>query len=341
MSRLRDDAGRRRRALYAAGRAERPSAAARRGTLLALAAAETNAKAARANGKDANDGTVDLPRAGNAGSPFGWTLVGGVALAAIAFGISAGTRSERLPAPDAAPVAIASTVATPATTSPAELPSPTTPAADEPLPPAVTVEALPNSAPPVGASRVESAPANLINHESVQRPPTVAAAPQPRVPTKASPDSIDATSLIANAGAASPGSPPESPSSPAAIAARAAQAEQDPKDVASRREPNSALAEEVQRMQAIRGQLRASRAGEAMRLIAEYRKDYPAGALADEAVVLQVESLIRLGRDEEATLLARRFLAERSRSPYSARVGSLLSSIGSRAHTRDHAESSP
>lgn len=338
MSGLRDDAGRRRRALYAAGRAERPSAAARRGTLLALAAAETKAKAARANGKDANDDMVDLPRAGNARSPFGWTLVGGVALAAIAFGISAGTRSERLPAPEAAPVAIATTVATSATTSPTELPSPSTPAADELLPPAVTVEALPNTTLPARASRVEGAPTILTKHESVQRPPTVAEAPQPRVPTKASPDPIDAGSVTANAGAPSPGSPPESPSSSASFAARA---HEDPKDVAPRREPNSALAEEVQRMQGIRGQLRAGRAGEAMRLIAEYRKDYPAGALADEAVVLQVESLIRLGRDEEATLLARRFLAERSRSPYSARVGSLLSSIGNRAHTGDHAESSP
>lgn len=330
MSRLHDDAGRRRRALFAAGRAERPSAAARYATLLALAAAEAKANATPAKGENANDDTVDMPRAGNAGAPFGWGLVGGVALAAIAFGISAGTRSEQLATPEAATVAIASTAPTSATTSPTELPSPTAPAADEPLPPAVTVEALPNSTLPVGASRVEGAPA--------QKRSTVAEAVKPRLPTKAAPESTDTGPVAANARAASPGSPPESPSSPAPNAERA---DEGAKDVVPRREPNSALAEEVQRMQAIRGQLRAGRAGEAMRLLAEYRKDYPAGALADEAVVLQVESLIRLGRDEEATLLARRFLAERSRSPYSARVGSLLSSIGSRAQTGDHAESSP
>lgn len=276
MSRHEDDAGLRRRALYAAGRAERPSAAARSATLIALAEAEAKAKTG------SND-TARSPRAANAASPIGWGLVGGAVLVAMAFGIRVGTRSEQSPGPEAAAMAIVSTVQPPATTS--ALAPETAASADEPTPATVTVDSLPSRALPVVRARVESAPAQKL---------------------------------------------PAPPSAPAA-----AQTNETAKNDVPRRDSTSALAEEVQRMQAIRSQLRAGHADEAMRLIAEYRKDFPAGALADEAAVLQVESLIKLGHNAEATLLARSFLAERPRSPYSARVSSLLSSIGS------HAESSP
>jgi hypothetical protein len=327
MSRLQNDAARLRRALYAAGRTEGPSAAARRATLLALAAAEANAKVPLAGAGRAKPSTTDLPRAGNPGWTLASGLVGVAALAGLVFGVSEGVLSERSPAPEvAAQVAIATTTETRAPTSPTELPSQTAPNAA--LSAAVALESLPKHTPPVGATHLERAPVQT---------PTVAAVPQPPLQTRTSSQSGVATSAPLDAGVTSAEAPHPALSPAPSLAVGTTGWGQDD---SPRRASNSALAEEVRRMEAIRRELRTGRASEAMRLLAEYRIDYPAGALADEAVVLQIECLIRLGRKEEAALLARRFLAESPRSPYSTRVNSLLSSVGD-VHTSDNAGSLP
>lgn len=323
MSRLGDDATHLRKALYAAGRSERASAAAKRATIAALAAAEANAKAAPAGGGSAKATSIDLLRAGNGGWSLVWGLLGIAALAGLASGISEVTPTEGLPAP-AVEARTAVNDAMPVTsTSPSELPAPAAPTEPSPAEPsaAVAMVAPTKHAPPAGASRLErrSAPTH-----GVAKPQQV------HVPTTASRDSTDTTSEPLEPGAApSPNAPAQDESLPAEHAIERGS------DASLRHERNTALAEEVQRMQAIRRELRAGRTAEAMRLLDQYRTDYPTGVLADEALVLRVEALIHVGRNEEARLLARRFLAERPRSPYSARVSTLLSSAGEpRAHQR-------
>jgi len=328
MSRLRDDAARLRSALYAAGRSERASAAAKRATMAALAAAESNAMATPAGVESAKAITIALPRAGIGGWTLGWRLLGIAALAGLASGIREVTHIEGLPAPVVEAPAAAKVGMPVTATSPSELPPPAAPSEPSPDEPsaAISVAVPTRHAPPVGASGFERAPARTHG---------VAEGQQVGMPTKATRHSTDTTSETLDPGAPSPNAPGRAES------LHAEHASERGSDETPRHERSSALAEEVQRMQAIRRQLRAGRAAEAMRLLDEYRTDYPTGVLADEALVLRVEALIHLARNEEATLLARRFLAESPRSPYSARVSTLLSSAGSRARTSDSAEISP
>jgi hypothetical protein len=85
------------------------------------------------------------------------------------------------------------------------------------------------------------------------------------------------------------------------------------------------LADEMRRVEAIRSAANSGRPGEALRLLEEYRVEFPSGALSEEAEVLRIESLSRLGRTQAAAQLARRFLKERSSSPYTSRVQTLAS----------------
>jgi outer membrane protein assembly factor BamD (BamD/ComL family) len=65
----------------------------------------------------------------------------------------------------------------------------------------------------------------------------------------------------------------------------------------------------------------ASGAGErALGLLRQYRDKYPAGSFRPEAFALQVEALVKAGRNAEARALAERFVAEHAGTPLAKRV---------------------
>ena len=66
--------------------------------------------------------------------------------------------------------------------------------------------------------------------------------------------------------------------------------------------------------------LAAGQSHEALDTLDEYRARFPHGALADEATVLRIEALARMGEETKASNLARAFLNAHPRSPYAARV---------------------
>lgn len=87
------------------------------------------------------------------------------------------------------------------------------------------------------------------------------------------------------------------------------------------------IAEEMRLVEAIRSTANGGRPAEALRLLEEYRVDFPSGMLAEEADVMRIEALSRLGRTAAAAELARRFLKTRADSPYVERVEQTLASL--------------
>lgn len=98
------------------------------------------------------------------------------------------------------------------------------------------------------------------------------------------------------------------------------------------REPGR-IAEEMRLVEAIRSAANGGRPVEALRLLEEYRVGFPAGMLAEEADVMRIEALSRLGRTAAAAQLARRFLKTRADSPYVERVEQTLASLPDSAHS--------
>ncbi len=62
----------------------------------------------------------------------------------------------------------------------------------------------------------------------------------------------------------------------------------------------------------------------ALERVDSYRRRFPSGRFLDEAEALEIQSLVALGRSEEARLRADRFLATRPASPYAQRVRSAV-----------------
>jgi hypothetical protein len=84
-----------------------------------------------------------------------------------------------------------------------------------------------------------------------------------------------------------------------------------------------ALSEEIARLDAVRRLLATRRARPAIDALSGYERDYPAGALRQEAALLRIEAHRRAGDRGRARALAERFLAENPGSPHAARVRSL------------------
>ncbi|AKV00202.1 hypothetical protein AKJ09_06865 [Labilithrix luteola] len=80
------------------------------------------------------------------------------------------------------------------------------------------------------------------------------------------------------------------------------------------------LAEETGRLAAIRSAVAAGDPREALRLLDGYEAEFASGVLSEEAEVLRIECLERMGNAAQASERARRFLRERPASPYAARV---------------------
>ncbi|MGH7296275.1 MAG: outer membrane protein assembly factor BamD, partial [Polyangiaceae bacterium] len=70
--------------------------------------------------------------------------------------------------------------------------------------------------------------------------------------------------------------------------------------------------------------LAAGDAAGALRRVDAYDREFPRGALAQEATTLRIEALLRQGQRDAALRLADRFLAANPRSPYAARIRLLV-----------------
>lgn len=89
-----------------------------------------------------------------------------------------------------------------------------------------------------------------------------------------------------------------------------------------------ALAQEIARIDAVRALLSDDRADAALGALQRYARDFPGGALRQEAAVLRIEASERAGHGRRARALAARFLAENPASPHAARVRDLLGELG-------------
>jgi hypothetical protein len=86
------------------------------------------------------------------------------------------------------------------------------------------------------------------------------------------------------------------------------------------------LAEEIALVEA--GRVALKRSPEtALATIEEFDRKYPASRVRDEADVVRIEALARLGRAADAEDAARTFLSTRPQSPYASRVHHALSTI--------------
>ncbi|MGK3990129.1 hypothetical protein WME99_44205 [Sorangium sp. So ce136] len=162
-----------------------------------------------------------------------------------------------------------------------------------PAPPA----AAPSSEPPA-ASALPVAPA------------PVAPAPTPSGPVTSAPLPLQTSAL--------PGPPPAAVASPPRSTTAASRARSAP--VA----PADALREQVALIDRARDALGAGDAAGCLSELDAYDRRFPRSAMGEEATVLRIEALIRLGARARAADLGRRFLASRPTSPHAAGVRALL-----------------
>jgi hypothetical protein len=87
--------------------------------------------------------------------------------------------------------------------------------------------------------------------------------------------------------------------------------------------PASGLNQEVAALDRARSALAAGNGTDGLRRLDDYERDFPRGLLAQEALVLRIDTLMRLGRTSEAKALAARFVATYPQSPYAARMRAL------------------
>jgi hypothetical protein len=164
---------------------------------------------------------------------------------------------------------------------------------------AATVTAAPRSPP----REIEPAP--------VVQPPeavaTEAAEPAPPVVTRAP-------------------SPPRAPlpQAPAKAAPAPADGSTAPAQVPSPVPRSNPLGDEIAALDVARAALRTHRPADALVALDAYENRFIVGALRPEAVVVRIEALLALGRQEQARQLAHDFLAAHPESPLAARVRSML-----------------
>ena len=88
--------------------------------------------------------------------------------------------------------------------------------------------------------------------------------------------------------------------------------------------PTSTLDAEVAALDDVRAAISAAAYHRALRLIEQYRQDFPAGELARDADVFEIETLTAQGDRGEATRQADRFLARYPNDPHLARLRGLV-----------------
>jgi outer membrane biosynthesis protein TonB len=150
--------------------------------------------------------------------------------------------------------------------------------------------------------------------KAAQPPPAAPAAPPP--PAVVKPVEPEATAEPAQpAPAAAPA--PRVEETPAVPAARA------PKSAPSA-SSGSTLADEVKALGRAKAALSAGNPQQALRELDAYRAAFPAGKLGQEATVTRIEALVASGDRATAKRLGERFLSHSAKSPYAARVRSLI-----------------
>ena len=162
------------------------------------------------------------------------------------------------------------------------------------------------------------------------RPASDAPAPSPPAPVGAVESAPASQPSAATSSAPAASSLQPNPAAPSAPAPAAAATSGRPAPAVSPPSP-AQLSEEIDRLDAVRRLLASRRAAAALGALASYQRDYPAGALRQEAALLRIEALRRSGDRTGARTLARQFLAESPDSPHAARVRALASE---RPHAR-------
>jgi TolA-binding protein len=88
--------------------------------------------------------------------------------------------------------------------------------------------------------------------------------------------------------------------------------------------PGATLADETASLDVARAALRSDEPSQAIQALDAYSKSYPHGMLAQEALVLRIEALTRVGDASGARTMATAFLHTYPKSPYAARVRFLV-----------------
>lgn len=88
--------------------------------------------------------------------------------------------------------------------------------------------------------------------------------------------------------------------------------------------PHGSLGPETAALDRARSALQSGHPTQALALVADYQRRFPAGMLAQEAAVLRIDALDKQGNRAEAIREARRFLAEHPDSPHAERLQRLM-----------------
>ncbi|MFO0566242.1 MAG: hypothetical protein U0263_11305 [Polyangiaceae bacterium] len=121
--------------------------------------------------------------------------------------------------------------------------------------------------------------------------------------------------------------PPETRPPPAPVGPTAQRAERATspatEDVTPAEPARSSLGAQIAELDRARNALRGGSPARALELVADYQKKYPSGALAQDAEVLRIDALDRLGRRDEATQGAKRFTEAHPESAHAERLRQL------------------
>ncbi|WP_437965592.1 hypothetical protein WMF04_39065 [Sorangium sp. So ce260] len=169
--------------------------------------------------------------------------------------------------------------------------------------------APPSSAGPPSEPLVALAPTTAGEPPAPSAPP-VAPAPPPAEPVTRAPIPLQASALPRQAPAAVASPPAAKSAAPRARSAPVA--------------PTDALGEQVAMIDHARDTLGAGDAAGCLSELDAYDRRFPRSAMGEEATVLRIEALIRLGDRARAADLGERFLASRPTSPHASGVRALL-----------------
>jgi TolA-binding protein len=129
---------------------------------------------------------------------------------------------------------------------------------------------------------------------------------------------------------AAPVAPPgeAAPAAEAKAAATPQEAAPVPKKVSTVSKPSSGdeLRQELKLIDEARAALKGGAPARARALLEQHARRFPSGSFRQEADVLRVEALERLGERQKAASLAREFLSEHPESPHVERVGKAANS---------------
>ncbi|MGH7434310.1 MAG: hypothetical protein ACRENE_01385 [Polyangiaceae bacterium] len=111
---------------------------------------------------------------------------------------------------------------------------------------------------------------------------------------------------------------------PAPEAPAAAAPDVSPSPAVADTRPLGSLGDQVASLDTARSALASGHPLVALRAVDDYDARFPGGMLSQEAAVVRIDALERLGRREEAASIGQRFIESHPASPYAAKVRQLL-----------------